>query len=167
MNTLKETTRKTLIAQTSDQLYNKLVGGKLMGMSKDIALEILTERKGKGKFDKDLSGLGGEKVAATEVKVEGAKAPKVKKEKVKKEPKVKKEKVASKRSVEFSDFKAKFKKDQEVKFTPFRQKKEVKGTVVSSYPVGRKKGDSYVEAVKIRVGDTLYEKNAASLELVK
>lgn len=156
MDLLKQSTRKTLIAQTSDQLYNKLSGEKLMGLSKEIALEILTERKQKGKFDKDISHFFDKKQHVEE-----------KNEQVVKKENVKKEKSVSKKLIKFPNFKAKFKKGQNVQFIPFRDKKLVKGEVISSYPVERKRGEEYIEAVKIRVGNNIYEKNATALELVE
>ena len=91
------------------------------------------------------------------------KVAKVKKEKVEK---VKKEKSPSKRSLAFPDFKLKFKKDQEVKFTPFRETKQLKGVIVSSFPYKPKSGEVR-EDVRIRVGTKTYIKKGSEVEVVK
>jgi hypothetical protein len=149
---LKETTKKALTAQTSDQLYKKLQDGKLFGVSKEAGLEILIERKAKGKFEGDLSKFTGVKAEKAE------KAPKVAKEKVAKE------KGPSKASQKFPNFKLKFKKDQEVSFTPFRETKALNGKVISSYPWQPKKGEVR-EDVRIRVGDKVYTKKGSEVKL--
>lgn len=161
MSQLKETTRKTLISQTSDQLHKKLQEGKLFGVSKEVAIEILTDRKAKGKFDGDISAFANGNGKA-EVKEE--KATTEKKEKVAKAPKEVKEKGPSKMAQKHPDFKLKFKKDQEVKFTPFRTTKELTGTVISSYPWKPKNGDVR-EDVRIRVGDKVYIKKGTEVKL--
>jgi hypothetical protein len=161
MSTLKEVTRKTLISQTSDQLFKKLQDGKLFGVSKVVVIDILTERKEKGKFDGDLSVWATLKVKSTE-KV--SKEEKIeKKENVAKEPKEKKEKGPSAMAAKFPDFKLKFKKDQEVKFTPWREEKELTGVVISSYPWAPKSGEVR-EDVRIRVGDKVYIKKGTEVK---
>jgi hypothetical protein len=165
MSTLKETTRKALVSQTSEQLYKKLTDGKLFGTSIEMAVEILTERKAKGKFDGDLSKFSNGK--SSDVKVEKTeKVPVEKKGPKVKEEKVVKEKKSSKLSLAYPDFKLKFKKGQEVKFTPFRSEKELKGVVVGSYPWAPKKGEVR-EDVRIRVGDKTYVKKGSEITLVK
>lgn len=156
MSQLKETTKKALIAQTSDQLYKKLQDGKLFGVSKEAALEILADRKAKGKFEGDLSKFNGGKAEKVE---KAEKAPKAAKA-----PKEAKEKGPSKASQKFPNFKLKFKKDQEVKFTPFRETKELTGKVISSYPWQPKKGEVR-EDVRIRVGDKVYTKKGSEVKL--
>ena len=159
MTQIEESTKKTLVAQTSDQLYKKLQEGKLFGVSKKVAIEILTSRKEKGKFDGDLSAF-----ANGNGKVEAVKSEK--KEKVVKVAKEKKEKGPSKLAQKHPDFKLKFKKDEEVKFTPFRTTKELTGTVISSYPWSPKKGEVR-EDVRIRVGDKTYIKKGTEVTKVK
>lgn len=82
---LKEKTRKALVAQTSEVLVKKLMNDQLMGISKEIAIEILESRKEKGSFKGEIPVTVTAKGLLTEEKV--------KKEKVVKEPRVKKEKV--------------------------------------------------------------------------
>lgn len=164
MSQLKETTHKTLVAQASDQLVSKLKGGKLFGVSKEVAIEILTERKEKGKFDGDIDAIiKGSIGGAAEEKGEGKKKAEGEKAAA---PKEKKEKGPSKASQKFPDFKLKFKKDQEVEFTPFRTNKKVKGTVISSYPWQPKKGEVR-EDVRVRVGDKVYVKKGSEVTIIK
>lgn len=160
MSDVKAEARKKLVAQTSDQLFGKLQNGKLFGTSKSVAVEILSERKEKGKFDGDLTpykngnGNGEAKTAAT-------KGTKVKKEKVAKVAKEKKPSASQKKN---PDWKAKFKAGDKVKFMPFRGKKELEGVVISSYLVDRKGGKESKEAVRIRVDADVYEKNADAVK---
>ena len=86
MSALKEQTRKQLVSQTSEAIFNKLKKGSLLGISKTVGIEILTERKAKGKFDGDLSEFEEGKETKKEEK-SAPKAPvaeKAKKEKDKK-----------------------------------------------------------------------------------
>ena len=154
---VEATTRKTLVAQTSEQLYKKLQDGKLFGISKRIAVEILGARKEKGKFEGDLKVFTNghaEKVEKKEKEV-----------KVVKEPKEKKGK-ALKISQKFPDFKLKFVKGDEVEFTPYRSDKKLKGVVVSSHPWKPKSMDVY-ENVIVRHGEKTYLKKAELLTRVK
>lgn len=87
---LMATVRKALISQTSEQLYTKLQKGTLLGNSKTVGIQILTERKEKGTFTGDLSIFTEDSKKETEVKVtkvKEVKVPKVKKEKIVKEKK--------------------------------------------------------------------------------
>lgn len=171
-NELKAQARKTLIAQTSEALYGKLLAGKLMGTSKEVAIEILEERKAKGKFNGDLSKVTDKKASPAknekpaekpaEKPVEGkAKAPATKKEA---KPKAEKE---PKQYADFPNFKPKFKAGQKVKFTPFRETKSIKGVVLSSYPYQPKKSDQFREDVRIKAGDKTYVKKGEDVEIIE
>lgn len=160
---LQETTKKTLSKQTSEQLFSKLKGGKLFGSSQEIALEILKERKEKGKFDGDLSEFEGKGAGG------GAKESAKKADKTEKKAEAGKEaatKRVSKLAEQFPDWEPRFKKGQKVKFTPFRENKELTGEILSSYPYKPKKGELR-EDVRIKVGEDIYVKNGNDVKLVK
>ena len=72
----------------------------------------------------------------------------------------------SKLAEQFPDWEPRFKKGQKVKFTPFRENKELTGEILSSYPYKPKKGELR-EDVRIKAGEKIYVKNGNEIKLVK
>ena len=168
---LRATTRKQLVNQTSEQLYSKLKNEKLMGLSKEIAIEILTERKEKGKFDEDLSIFqNGKKVEKVKIeKVIEEKTEKMENTKIEKTEKIEKvkvERIPSKLVSAFPDFNLEFKKGDKVKFTPFRSDIEVTGEVILSYPWKAKLGEVR-EDLRIKTSEKVYVKKASECTRIK
>lgn len=156
-NILKEATRKALVNQTSEQLFKKLTDSKLFGVSKEIAITILSERKAKGKFNGDLSAF------KTDLKKEAIEK-KVKEEDTKEQKKTVEH--VSKLTQRFPGFELTFKKGQKVKFTPFRTITKLEGVITGSHAHKPKNG-ALREDVHIKVGNKKYIKKGSEVTVIK
>lgn len=161
-----EQARKTLVSQTSEQLFNKLKNEKLMGASKEAAIEILVERKGKGKFDGDLTPYL--KAKTKEVpKVEKApkvKAEKVKVEKVKKAPKEKKEKEVKSWKINGETYTHGDKVKLEAAGNSSLKGKKVTGVIVSAFEDSKDKAT--VLRIKTSEGNVMLTKKLDKVEFI-
>lgn len=156
---VKEQARKSLVSQTSEQLFNKLKNDKLMGTSKEVAIEILAERKEKGKWDGDLTPYTSNGHAKKEtVKAEKtAKAPKAPKEK--KEKEVKTWKVNGKTYTHGDKVKLEAASNSSLKG------KKVSGIIISAFE-DKDKEKSTVLRIKTSEGQTMLTKKLDKVEFL-
>lgn len=167
----KQIARKSLISQTSEALYNKLLNGKLLGISFEVGLEILEERKAKGKDVGDLSkikkqGESADKKTESKQTTKKVEKPvketvvKEKKEKVVKEPKEKKWTVNGKTYHHGQKVKMEAASNSELKG------KTITGEIVSAFE-DKTEDKATVLRIKTKDGKTMLTKKLDKVEFVK
>lgn len=151
MSNVREESKKMLSKQSTPQLVAKLKGDKLIGISKEVAIEILEQRKqdvsefktGETKPVKSAETKTAKKSGATEKK---AKTEKVEKPKEKKFPEY----------------------GKKVSFTSSKQSKngakKMTGTIVAKVKGSRNKDKFYYN---IRTKDGVFQKSPEAIEFVE